>query len=63
MKAPGSGVLLEIESEKKKAGKLKCCWITELIFIPLLVIVIGLLGMFYLHLINSSGEEVAKGPT
>ena len=34
--------------------KLKCCWMVELVVIPLLVIVIGLLGLYYLHLVNST---------
>ena len=45
-------VLLNIEKEKKSASKLRCCWILQLILIPLLLIIIGVQGMFFLHLRN-----------
>ena len=50
-------LLLNIEKEKKSASNLKCCWILQLILIPLLVIIIGVQGLFYLHLRNLTLEE------
>ena len=59
-KGAENDVLNKIEEEKQKIRKLKCCWISELIVIPILVVIIGLLGLYYLHLINSSSVEVVE---
>ena len=52
----------KIVAERKRQKQLKGCMIVELILIPFLVVIVGLLALVYFDVILKPVEVVEKGP-